>query len=248
MAGSIRIVELLFCRTSSGLAIEARYAPAEDESTEVTDAGRGRPGDARRSRRSSRSGWATRSTVRMLKDFDKRRESRRAVAAGNRQCEHQLGGLSPDGRPDLRARWRAERRFAGEDRDSGYIAAAGPFERQPITTSSFFKLEPDELKSELTARVAGELDAQGEKVVSAECAIEEGADLAALGLTADAAKAQFCAEPTVDGLVTDMLPSPPTASSSAACVERGIAHFKEIGSYRRRSDGRDSSAVSFGAV
>jgi len=53
--------------------------------------------------------------------------------------------------------------------------------------------------------VAAKLDDQGTKVIAADCLIEEGADFAALGLSADAAKAQFCAEPTVDGLVKDMV-------------------------------------------
>lgn len=184
----------------SGMAIEARYAPAEDDSTEVKIQVVA-PGDATLQEIVERMGGTFNGPS--IQDFDK------------------------DGKPDIllpletgnvNTTWAVWRQIDGQKfvrvgepngvsivkTDSGYIAVQGRSSASEYFVE-FFKLEGDELKSLLTVRVAGALDAKGETVVSAECAIEEGADLAALGLSDDAAKAQFCAEPTVDGLVKDML-------------------------------------------
>jgi hypothetical protein len=71
----------------------------------------------------------------------------------------------------------------------------------------FFKLEADELKPVVSARVAGQTDDDG-KVTAVTCEIEDDEALAGSGLTAEQAKEQFCAEATVQGLITDMQPTP----------------------------------------
>jgi hypothetical protein len=60
---------------------------------------------------------------------------------------------------------------------------------------SFYKLDADQLQPILTVNVV----AQGEpdKITGVDCSIEDDGGLVATGLTADAAKAQFCAEPVV---------------------------------------------------
>ena len=90
--------------------------------------------------------------------------------------------------------------------DSGLIAVQGRSSASEYYVD-FFKLEADVLKPVVSARVAGQVDDAG-TVVSVDCAIEEDEAFAASGLTLDAAKAQFCAEPTVQGLITDMKPTP----------------------------------------
>lgn len=184
----------------SGLAIEARYAPAEDDSTELKIQVVA-PGDATLQELVERMGGTFNGPS--VEDFDKDGKS---------------DILMPLETGNVNTTWAVWRQVDGQKfvrvgepngvsivkTDSGYIAVQGRSSASEYFVE-FFKLDGDVLKSLLTARVAGALDDKGEKVISADCTIEEGADLAPLGLSADAAKAQFCAEPTVDGLVKDML-------------------------------------------
>ena len=87
--------------------------------------------------------------------------------------------------------------------DSGYIAVQGRSSAAEYYVD-FYKLEADNLKRLVTARVAAAFDDTGEKVVGSECTLEDADGLSAMGLTPEAAKVQFCAEPVVDGLVKDM--------------------------------------------
>ena len=60
---------------------------------------------------------------------------------------------------------------------------------------SFYKLDADQLAPILTVSIT----AQGEpnNITGVDCVIEDDGGLASTHLTADAAKAQFCAEPVV---------------------------------------------------
>jgi len=184
----------------SGLAIEARYAPAEDDSTEVKVQVVA-PGDATLQELVERMGGTFNGPS--VEDFDKDGKS---------------DILMPLETGNVNTTWAVWRQVEGQKfvrvgepngvsivkTDSGYIAVQGRSSASEYFVD-FYKLDADVLKPLLTARVAGKLDDQAEKVISADCTIEDDADLTALGLTAEAATAQFCAEPTVDGLVKDML-------------------------------------------
>lgn len=184
----------------SGLAIEARYAPAEDDSTEIKIQVVA-PGDATLQEIVERMGGTFNGPS--VEDFDKDGKSDilLPLETGNvnttwavwRQGEGQtfLRVGEPNGVSIVKT-------------DSGFIAVQGRSSASEYFVD-FYKLESDKLEPMLSARVTGKLDDDGSKVIGAECAIEDDANLMALGLTAEAAKAQFCAEPTVDGLVKDML-------------------------------------------
>ncbi len=184
----------------SGLAIEARYAPAEDDSTEVK-VQVVQTGDATIQEIAERMGNTFNGPS--LEDFDK---------------DGKIDILLPLETGNVNTTWAVWRQTDGLKfvrvgepsgvsilkTDSGFISVQGRSSASEYHVD-FYKLEADTLKPMLTARVAGQLDDQSAKVVAVACVIEEGADLAGLGLSAEAAKAQFCAEPTVEGLVKDML-------------------------------------------
>jgi len=186
----------------SGLAIEARYMAAEDESTQVT-VQVVQPGDATIQEIVERMGNTFNGPS--TEDFDKdgKADLMLPLETGNVNTTwalwRQVDGLKfvrvgePSGVSVVKT-------------DSGFIAVQGRSSASEYYVD-FFKLVADELKPVVTARVAGQVDEAG-AVVSVECAIEDNEALAGSALTADAAKAQFCAEPTVQGLITDMKPTP----------------------------------------
>lgn len=183
----------------SGLAIEARYVPAEDESTEVK-VEVVQPGDATIQEIVERMGNTFNGPN--LEDFDK---------------DGMTDILLPLETGNVNTTWAVWRQVAegkfvrvGEPSgvsivktDSGYIAVQGRSSAAEYYVD-FYKLEADNLKRLVTARVAAAFDDKGEKVVGSECTLEDADGLSAIGLTPEAAKVQFCAEPVVDGLVKDM--------------------------------------------
>lgn len=183
----------------SGLAIEARYAPAEDDSTEVK-VQVVQPGDATIQEIVERMGNTFNGPN--LEDFDKdgMTDILLPLETGNvnttwavwRQAE--LGKFVRVGEPSGVSILKT---------DSGYIAVQGRSSAAEYYVD-FYKLEADSLKRLVTARVAAEFDDKGEKVVGSECTLEDADGVSAMGLTPEAAKLQFCAEPVVDGLVKDM--------------------------------------------
>lgn len=185
----------------SGLAIEARYTPAEDDSTKITV-------------QVVQAGDAT------VQTFEER--------MGNTFNSPTLADVDKDGLIDIQVpletgnvntTWAIWKQVAGPkfvrigeptgveiaQTESGYLAAQG---RSSAVESyvTFYKLVGEDLQEVVTARVVG----QGEPgSVTAECSLEEEAPgLAALGLTTEAARAQFCAEPMVNALVKDMAGTP----------------------------------------
>jgi hypothetical protein len=183
----------------SGLAIEARYVPAEDDSTEVKIQVV-QPGDATIQEIVERIGATMGGPT--VEDFDK------------------------DGKADIKlpletytvnttwALWRQmdSNRFVrvGEPTgvslmktDSGYIAVQGRGSAADYYIE-FHKLEGDALVPVAPVNLA--VQTAGEKVTGVECTLADDGGLAALGKTAKELRQQFCAEPEVDGLVKSMTP------------------------------------------
>lgn len=181
----------------SGLAIEARYVPAEDESTEVK-VQVVQPGDATIQEIVERMGNTFNGPN--LEDFDKdgKTDILLPLETGNvnttwavwRQAEP--GKFVRVGEPSGVSIMKT---------DSGLIAVQGRSSASEYYVD-FFKLDADSLKPVVTARVAARIE--DDKVVGSDCTLENADGLSALGLTPEAAKLQVCAEPVVDGLVKDM--------------------------------------------
>lgn len=181
----------------SGLAIEARYAPAEDDSTEVK-VQVVQPGDATIQEIVERMGNTFNGPN--LEDFDK---------------DGKTDILLPLETGNVNTTWAVWRQVepgkfvrVGEPSgvsiiktDSGLIAVQGRSSASEYYVD-FFQLDADSLKPVATARVAARIE--DDKVVGSDCTLEAGEGLAALGLAPEAAKLQYCAEPVVDGLVKDM--------------------------------------------
>jgi hypothetical protein len=174
----------------SGMAIEARYKPAEDDSTAITVSVVAK-GDATIQTIDERMGNTFNSPS--LEDFDK---------------DGKIDILVPLETGNVNTTWAAWRQVDGgkfvrvgepngvsiEKTASGYIATPARSAANEWSIA-FYKLEADQLQPVLTADVI----AQGEadKITGVECTIEDDGGLPATGLTAEAAKAQFCAEPVV---------------------------------------------------
>ena len=188
----------------SGLAIEARYAPAEDESTEVTV-------------------QVVQTGDKTIQEFKER--------MGNTFNGPELVDFDKDGKVDIKlpletgnvntswALWRQDTdgkfvRIDADDlsgveltkTDSGYIATQGRSSANEYYVS-FYTLAANKLTPVATVSVV----AQGEpdKVTRVDCVVETD-DTSPLGegLTAKTAEAKFCSEPSVQSLITDMMPTP----------------------------------------
>jgi hypothetical protein len=174
----------------SKLALEARYTPAEDDSTKITVQVVA-PGDA---------------TLQTIEE-----------TMGNTFNGVALQDIDKDGKLDIQipletgnvnttwAVWRQrdDKSFIRigeptgvsiEKTASGYIAVQARSSANEWAVE-FYKLEADDLKPVATADVI----AQGEpdKITGVECTITDDGGLAAASLTPEAARAQFCAEPVV---------------------------------------------------
>ena len=185
----------------SEMAIEARYTPAEDDSTKVTV-------------QVVAAGEATLQTI----------EER----MGNTFNGPTLEDVDKDGLVDILipletgnvnttwAFWRqiSEGKFARlgepsgvdiEKTESGYLAVQGRSSAAEYYVT-FYKLASEALQQGVTVRV--EVQSEADKVTGVECSLEEDEELLASGMTADEAKAQFCAEAPVQALIKDMTPVP----------------------------------------
>ena len=188
----------------SGLAIEARYAPAEDDSTEVT-VQVVQTGDKTIQEFKERMGNTFNGPE--LVDFDKdgKVDIQLPLETGNVNTAWALWRQSADGQfvrivaDDLSG-------VSLTKTDSGYIAADGRSSANEYYVS-FYKLTENKLEPVATVSVI----ARGEpdKVTGVDCVVETD-DSAPLGegLTAKTAEARFCAEPSVQALITDMMPTP----------------------------------------
>jgi hypothetical protein len=185
----------------SEMAIEARYTPAEDDSTKVTV-------------QVVAAGEATLQTI----------EER----MGNTFNGPTLEDVDKDGLVDILipletgnvnttwAFWRqiSEGKFARlgepsgvdiEKTESGYLAVQGRSSAAEYYVT-FYQLASEALQQGVTVRV--EVQSEADKVTGVECSLEEDEELLASGMAADEAKAQFCAEAPVQALIKDMTPVP----------------------------------------
>jgi hypothetical protein len=185
----------------SGLAIEARYTPAEDDSTEVKIQVV-QPGDATVQEIVERIGATLNGPS--VEDFDK------------------------DGKADIKlpletytanTTWALWRQMEGNrfvrvgeptgvsliKTDSGYIAVQGRGSAADYYVE-FYKLEGDALVPVATVNLA--VQEEGEKVTGVDCTLADDGGLAALGKTPEELRLSFCAEPEVVGLVKDFTGKP----------------------------------------
>jgi hypothetical protein len=193
----------------SGMAIEARYTPAEDDSTKVTVQVVA-AGDATLQTIEERMGNTFNGP--MLEDVDK---------------DGMVDILIPLETGNVNTTWAfwkqlTEGKFARvgepsgveiEKTDSGYLAVQGRSSAAEYYVT-FYKLAGETLQQGVTARVTAQ--GEPEKITGVECGIEADEQLAASGLTAEAAQAQFCAEAPVQALIKDMAPVPDAAVAPAA--------------------------------
>ena len=187
----------------SGLAIEARYAPAEDDSTEVTV-------------------QVVQTGDKTIQEFKER--------MGNTFNGPELVDFDKDGKVDIKlpletgnvntswALWRQDTdgkfvRIDADDlsgvelikTDSGYIATQGRSRANEYYVS-FYTLAANKLTPVATVSVV----AQGEpdKITSVDCTVDTEDGPLGGGLTTAAAAAKFCAEPLAQDLIKDMQPDP----------------------------------------
>ena len=175
---------------TSGLAIEARYIPAEDESTEVK-VQVVQTGDATIQEIVERMGNTFNGPN--LEDFDK---------------DGKTDILLPLETGNVNTTWAAWRQLdagkfvrVGEPSGvsivktaSGYIATAARSSANEWSIS-FYKLEGDALEPIATADITAE--GEPDKITGTTCDVTDDGGVAAAGLTVDTAKAQFCAESVV---------------------------------------------------
>lgn len=185
----------------SGMAIEARYTPAEDDSTKIT-VQIVATGDATMQTFEERMGNTFNGPL--LDDFDKdgKVDIQLPLETGNVNTTWALWRQVDGGKF---VRIGEPSGVSIVTTDSGYLAAQGRSSAAEYYVS-FYKLVGEDLQPVLTASVVGR--GEPDKVTGVDCTIEDDGGLAGTGLTAAAAEAQFCAEPTVAGLVKDMMPTP----------------------------------------
>jgi hypothetical protein len=185
----------------SGMAIEARYAPAEDDSTEVTVQVVA-PGDATVQEIKERMGNTFNGPELVDFDMDGKVDIQLPLETGNVNTTWALW-RQVDGPTFVRV---GEPSGVSLTRTaSGFIAADGRSSASEYYVS-FYKLEADALVAIATVSIAGQ--GEPDKVTGVSCEIEDDGGLASIALTPEAAKTQFCAEPIVAGIVKDMMPTP----------------------------------------
>lgn len=174
----------------SGMAIEARYAPAEDDSTKITVQVVA-TGDATLQTFEERMGNTFNGPL--LEDFDKdgKTDIQIPLETGNVNTTWALW-RQVDGNKFVRIGEPSGVSIVKTD--SGYLASQARSSANSWGVS-FYKLVGEDLQPVVTAEVT----AQGEpdKITGVDCVITDDGGLAATGLTPEAAQAQFCAETVV---------------------------------------------------
>lgn len=189
----------------SGMAIEARYTPAEDDSTEVTVQVVA-PGDATVQTFTERMGNTFNGPE--LADFDKdgKVDIQLPLETGNVNTAWALWRQDTDGK-FVRIQADDLSGVSLVKTDSGYIATQGRSSANEYYVS-FYKLADAKLEPVATVSVI----ARGEpdKITGVDCVVEtEDGQPLGDGLTAKTAEAKFCPEPPVQDLIKDMMPTPP---------------------------------------
>jgi hypothetical protein len=189
----------------SGLAIEARYAPAEDDSTEVT-VQVVQTGDKTIQTFKERMGNTFNGPE--LVDFDKdgKVDIQLPLETGNVNTSWAIWRQVEDGKF---VRIQADDLSGVEltKTDSGYIATQGRSSANEYYVS-FYKLI--ETKLEPVATVSVIARGEPDNITGVDCAVDTD-DTSPLGegLTTKTAGAKFCPEPLVQDLIKDMAATPP---------------------------------------
>ena len=175
----------------SGFAIEARYAPAEDDSTKITVQVVG-PGDATLQTITETMGNTAGAPALIDIDCDGKQDIQLPLETGDVNTSWAIWRQMDDGKAFIRI--GEPNGVEIKKTDSGYIAvparsAANEWE------ISFFKLTPVELKPILTADVVAK--GTPEKVTGQDCTIEDDGGLASINMDPKTAQKAFCAEPVV---------------------------------------------------
>jgi hypothetical protein len=175
----------------SGLAIEARYTPAEDDSTKVAVQVVA-PGDATLQTIEETMGNTFEPIGLTDIDKDGRNDIRIPLETGNVNTSWAIWRQKEDGKSFVRIGEPSGVSIVNTE--SGYIAVQARSSANEWSVE-FYKLEADQLKLTATADVV----AQGEpdKITGVACSVTDDGGLAAVGLDAKAAEARFCAESAV---------------------------------------------------
>lgn len=175
----------------SGLAVEARYTPAEDDSTklkvQVVATGDATLQTIEETMGNTFSGISVEDV-----DKDGKDDLLLPLETGNVNTTWAFWRQNEDGKSFTRV--GEPNGVEIKKTDSGYFAvpsrsAANEWE------IAFFKLTPAELTPILTADVVAK--GEPDKITGVDCTVTDDGGLGSTGLTADAAKTQFCAEPVV---------------------------------------------------
>lgn len=187
----------------SGMAVEARYTPAEDDSTEVAVQVVA-PGDATVQTFSERMGNTFNGPE--LVDFDKdgKVDIKLPLETGNVNTSWALWRQGADGK-FVRIQADDVSGVSLEKTASGYIATQGRSSAAEYYVS-FYTLTGDKLNPVATVRVIGKGDP--DKVTGVDCIVDAEDGPLGEGLTPDAAEAKFCQEPVTVGLIKDLMPDP----------------------------------------
>jgi hypothetical protein len=176
---------------NSGLAIEARYSKAEDESTRVTVQVVA-PGDATlQTIEETMGNTFDRIDVKDI-DRDGKADILLPLETGNANITWAAWRQQEDGKSFVRI---GEPSGVGIAKtDSGYFAVPARSSANEWAVA-FYKLEANALRPIVTATTV----AQGEvdKITGVECTVTDDGGLVQTGLDLAAAKTKFCAEPSV---------------------------------------------------
>ncbi|HVY88185.1 MAG TPA: hypothetical protein VG942_04910 [Hyphomonadaceae bacterium] len=175
----------------SGFAIEARYAPAEDDATKITVQVVS-PGDATLQTITETMGNTFAAPSLIDIDGDGRQDVQLPLETGNANTSWAIWRQMDDGKAFIRI--GEPNGVEIKKTDSGYIAvparsAANEWE------VSFFKLTPVELKPILTADIVAK--GEPDKITGTSCTVMDDGGLASIGMDPKAAEKAFCAEPVV---------------------------------------------------
>ena len=176
---------------NSGLAVEARYTKAEDDSTKVS-AQVVAPGDATLQTIEETMGNTFNQITVQDVDKDGKADLLLPLETGNVNTTWAVWRQQDDGKSFVRIG-----EPSGIDivkTDSGYLAVSSRSSANEWDVA-FYKLEANALQPVVTTSIV----AQGEvdKITGVECSVTDDGGLAQTGLDLAAAKAQFCAEPSV---------------------------------------------------
>lgn len=179
---------------NSGLAVEARYTKAEDESTKVAVQVVA-PGDATLQTIEETMGNTFNGITQIDVDKDGKTDLLVPLETGNVNTTWALWRQNDDGKTFGRAGEPSG--VSVEASESGYIVVPARSSASEWSVA-FYKLEANTLRPAVTVDVAAQ--GEPEKITGVDCTLTDEGGLGETGLTAGAARDKFCAEPAVAGL------------------------------------------------